>query len=172
MPLLSSHRTSRGRFVGGIPWSNSLKRYCRVAIFNYWVLFAAVAEWPSRDAFGQQLCEGLFPLAGRRCHAFKNDWRALFRHRFAGTVNLPSPWLRRVRSSLHGKRIISWVKFFTHASKNGGGRINLPVSQYSQFLWPSIDTRPFGLPPPQYQASSDVHSMSAASSRRSRSLSP
>jgi hypothetical protein len=34
VPLLSSHRSSRGRFVGGAPWSNSLKRYCRVAIVN------------------------------------------------------------------------------------------------------------------------------------------
>jgi len=34
VPLLSSHKSSRGRFVGGAPWSNSLKRYCRVAIVN------------------------------------------------------------------------------------------------------------------------------------------
>ena len=27
--------------------------------------------------FGEQACEGLFPLFGRLCHAFKKDWRAL-----------------------------------------------------------------------------------------------
>jgi hypothetical protein len=48
VPLLSSHRSSRGRFVGGAPWSNSLKRYCRVAIVN----IHCIAVRLSRRLFG------------------------------------------------------------------------------------------------------------------------
>jgi hypothetical protein len=34
--------------VGGAPWSNSLKRYCRVAIAN----IHCIAVWLSRRLFG------------------------------------------------------------------------------------------------------------------------
>jgi len=85
--------------------------YKEVAL-SYCALKSAILL--SRHLLGQQVREGLLPFSGRLCHAFKNDWRALYRRRFTGTVNLPSPWLRRARSSLYGKRIISWVKFFIH----------------------------------------------------------
>jgi hypothetical protein len=52
VPLLSSHRSSRGRFVGGAPWSNSLKRYCRVAIVNIHCCSPQSAVWLSRRLFG------------------------------------------------------------------------------------------------------------------------
>ena len=32
----------------------------------------------SRRLFRQQVCESLFPLFGRLCHALKKDWRALY----------------------------------------------------------------------------------------------
>ena len=70
----------------------------------------------SHRLFGQELCEGLFSLSGRRCHVFKKHGRARYRRRFPGTVNLPSPGFRLALSQRHGDRIVGWVKFFVHAA--------------------------------------------------------
>ena len=71
---------------------------------------------------------GLFPFSVRLCHAFKKDWRALYRPQTTGTIDLPSPWLRRVPSQLHDDRIVGWVKFFAHALLNGDGRLKFQRS--------------------------------------------
>ena len=50
----------------------------------------------------------------------------------AGTIDFPPPGFRRIPSPLHDERIIGWVKFFTHASLDGGGR---PKFQTSVDIW-------------------------------------
>ena len=77
---------------------------------------------PSRRLLCSQTCEGPFPLFGRLCHTLKKDGRALYRHSFTGTVNFPSPGLSRTSSSLHGERIVGWIKFSTrHAPERKRG---------------------------------------------------
>src|SRR5262249_4494375 len=61
-----------------------------------------------------QACESFFPLFGRLRHALKKDGRAFYRHSLTRTVNLPTPRLSRLSSSLHGERIVGWIKFSTH----------------------------------------------------------
>ena len=68
----------------------------------------------SRRLSRSQACEGLFPLFGRLCHALKKDRRSFYRHSFTGTVNLPPPGFSWPSSSLHGERIVGWIKFSPH----------------------------------------------------------
>jgi hypothetical protein len=65
--------------------------------------------------FGQEVSERLFPFFGCFCHSLEKDWRAFYWRRPAGTMNFPLPRLFRIPSPLHNKRIVSWVKLFTHA---------------------------------------------------------
>jgi hypothetical protein len=67
--------------------------------------------------------ERLFPLFGCLCHALEKDRRAFYWRRLTGTINFPPPGLLGSPSPLHDKRIVCWVKFFTHALLNGDGRI-------------------------------------------------
>ena len=77
---------------------------------------------PSRHLSRSQTCKGPFPLFGRLCHTLKKDGRALYRHSFTGTVNFPSPGLSQTSSSLHGERIVGWIKFSTrHALERKRG---------------------------------------------------
>ena len=80
----------------------------------------------SRRLFCQQVCESLFPLFGRLCHALKKDWRALYWNSCTGTINLPPPWLWRASASLNNKRVVGWVKFSAHhapKSKRGSAKM-------------------------------------------------
>ena len=70
--------------------------------------------WLSRRPFGQEVPEGLFALFDCFCHAFKTDGRALYWRRPTGTINLPPPGLSWPSSSLHGERIVGWIKFSPH----------------------------------------------------------
>jgi hypothetical protein len=82
----------------------------------------------SRRSFRQQVCEGLFPLFGCLCHAFKKDGRALYRPQMTGTIDLPPPGLRRITSQLHDDRIVGWVKFFSHGPLNNDGRLKFQTA--------------------------------------------
>ena len=71
--------------------------------------------------FGQKVSECAFPRFGCFCHALETDRRAFDRRRLSGTINFPPPRLLRIPSPLHDKRIVRWVKFFTHVVLNGDG---------------------------------------------------
>jgi hypothetical protein len=69
----------------------------------------------------QEVSEGFFPLFGRLCHALEEDRRAFNWRRLTGTINFPPPRLLGIPSPLHHERIVSPVKFFTHAPLDGDG---------------------------------------------------
>ena len=89
---------------------------CSSAPISFGVSFGSLADIrpASRRLSRSQACEGLFPLFGRLCHALKKDRRSFYRHSFTGTVNLPPPGLSWPSSSLHGERIVGWIKFSPH----------------------------------------------------------
>jgi hypothetical protein len=70
----------------------------------------------SGHLFGQEVPEGLFPLFGCLGHALKKHGRAFYWRRLTGIINFPPPGLLGSPSPLHDKRIVRWVKFFTHAA--------------------------------------------------------
>jgi hypothetical protein len=50
--------------------------------------------------------------------------KKLYWRRLTGTINFPPPRLLRIPSPLHNERIVSWVKFVTHALLDGDGALN------------------------------------------------
>ena len=120
-------RLARAATVTGAPasWHCRVIRRCPDGSFF-------MNDRRSRRLFGQEACEGLFALLDCLCHALKKDGRALHRVMLAGTIDFPPPGFERIPSPLHDERIVGWIKLFTHASLDGGGR---PKFQTSVDIW-------------------------------------
>ena len=71
--------------------------------------------------------EGLSPLFDCLCHAIEENGRAFYWRRLTGTINFPPPRFLGTPSPLHGERVVSWVKFFTHALLDGDGALSFKL---------------------------------------------